>query len=70
MALTTIPGGHEIGFKATKREDNWWVGPIATFFGLMGFVVYTTWAAFQGENYWLGGEIGGVKHLTGYLSPL
>ena len=60
MALTTQPGGHEIGFKATTRQDNWWVGPAATFCGFMGFIIYTTWAAFQGEHYWHGS----------YLSPL
>ena len=42
------------------RRDAWWVQPIAVFIGLGGFVLYTTWAALQGDNYTYGP----------YLSPL
>lgn len=42
------------------RTDNWWVGPGLTFAVLSGFVVYVTWAAFQGEHY----------YADPYLSPL
>jgi hypothetical protein len=45
---------------ATTREDRWWVGPLLTFMGLSGFIIYTTWAAFQGDHYFYGS----------YLSPL
>ncbi len=41
------------------RPDAWWVQPALTFLGLSAFVVYSTWAAFQGANYRSGG----------YLSP-
>ncbi len=47
------------GFGQTKRRDAWWVQPIATFLGLSAFVIYSTWAAFQGEHY----------SFQGYLSP-
>lgn len=48
------------GFGKTARRDNWWLQPLLTFLGLGAFVVYTTWAAFQGEHY----------HFGPYLSPL
>jgi hypothetical protein len=46
-------------FGQTMRKDAWWVQPFLTFLGLSAFVVYATWAALQGENYWHGN----------YLSP-
>lgn len=47
-------------FGATRRRDRWWVVPLATFLVLGGFVVYSTWAAFQNAHYELGN----------YLSPM
>jgi hypothetical protein len=38
-------------FGATMRRDAWWASPLAVFLGLSAFVVYSTWAAFQGEHY-------------------
>ena len=37
-------------FGQTSRRDTWWVQPLLTFLGLSAFVVYSTWAAFQGEH--------------------
>ena len=51
---------HEQGFGKTSRMDNWWAQPAATFTVLSLFIVYATWAAFQGKNYWVGHH---------YLSP-
>ena len=48
------------GFAETARSDAWWLTPAAIFLGLTAFVVYATWAAFQGEHYAFGP----------YLSPL
>ena len=48
------------GFGETSRRDNWWVQPLVVFLGLSAFLVYSTWAAFQGEHYAYGG----------YLSPM
>ena len=42
------------------RTDRWWVGPLLTVLGLGTFIIYSTWAAFQGAYYWAGS----------YLSPL
>ena len=39
------------GFGKTSRRDGWWVTPLLTFLGLGSFIVYSTWAAFQGEHY-------------------
>ena len=47
------------GFGQTERRDLWWVEPLAIAIGLSGFVIYATWAAFQGNNY----------HYGPYLSP-
>ncbi|MCZ6695810.1 MAG: succinate dehydrogenase [Acidobacteria bacterium] len=60
MAQTIAVGGHPAGTAATVRSDRWWVGPLLTVLGLGGFVIYTTWAAFQGNHYYHGS----------YLSPL
>ena len=46
-------------FGATARRDAWWLQPLVVFLGLGAFVVYATWAAFQGNHY----------HFGPYLSP-
>lgn len=38
-------------FGSTSRPDNWWVQPLAVFLGFSAFIVYSTWAAFQGDHY-------------------
>ena len=48
------------GFGETTRSDLWWLKPLVVFFGLSAFVIYSTWAAFQGEFYAFGS----------YLSPM
>ena len=42
------------GFGQTARPDAWWVIPAVVFTILSAFVVYATWAAFQGEHYTYG----------------
>jgi hypothetical protein len=51
------------GFGGTTRRDLWWIKPLAVFLGLSGFVVYSTWAAFQGVNYAYG------PYLSPFYSP-
>ncbi len=46
-------------FGETTRSDTWWVKPLAILLGLSTFIVYSTWAAFQGAHY----------HSGPYLSP-
>ena len=51
------------GFGATARRDAWWAAPLAIFVGLSAFVVYATWAAFQGDHYTYG------PYLSPFYSP-
>jgi hypothetical protein len=51
------------GFGQTKRADNWWVQPVVVFFLLSAFIVYSTWAALQGQHYRFG------PYLSPFYSP-
>src|SRR6187397_703496 len=51
------------GFGQTRRRDAWWATPLAVFIGLGAFVVYATWAAFQGAHYSYG------PYLSPFYSP-
>src|SRR4026209_998696 len=44
-------------FGETMRADVWWTQPLLVFIGLSIFIVYSTWAAFQGKNYFFGNYI-------------
>ena len=46
------------------RRDAWWAQPLGTFLILGAFVVYATWAAFQGNHYEYG------PYLSPFYSPL
>jgi hypothetical protein len=48
----------------TLRRDAWWTTPLATFAAFSAFVVYATWAAFQGTDYEWG------PYLSPFYSPL
>jgi len=51
------------GFGETTRKDLWWLPSLATFIGFSAFIVYSTWAAFQGEHYRFG------PYLSPFYSP-
>lgn len=51
------------GFGQTSRKDLWWVYPLLVFLGLGAFIVYATWAAFQGDHYRFG------PYLSPFYSP-
>ena len=51
------------GFGRTARRDAWWVQPLVVFLGLSTFLVYATWAAFQGDHYTFG------PYLSPFYSP-
>jgi hypothetical protein len=36
----------------TLRIDRWWLQPVLTQFGLLAFVIYSTWVAFQNADYY------------------
>ncbi|HJQ67090.1 MAG TPA: hypothetical protein VJ816_11965 [Gemmatimonadales bacterium] len=59
MTQSTLPIPRR-GFGETARDDLWWLTPVVVFLVLSSFVVYATWAAFQGDHYRFGP----------YLSPL
>ena len=64
MSETTSPVPERLQFLETRRRDNWWVGPLATALGLLAFIVYATWAAFQGDHFIAG------PYLSPFYSPL
>ena len=61
----TIPG--DKGLFPTARTDLWWIQPLAVFMGLGTAIVYMTWAAFQGTNYYY--DVGGASYLSPLYSP-
>ena len=50
-------------FGNTTRRDLWWTQPLFTLLGLSLFIVYATWAAFQGQYYRFG------PYLSPFYSP-
>ena len=44
-------------FGQTMRRDVWWLQPLLVFSGLSIFILYSTWAAFQGRNYFFGNYV-------------
>src|SRR5436853_4332014 len=50
-------------FGETLRTDAWWLQPLVVFLGLSIFIVYSTWAAFQGTHYTFG------PYLSPFYSP-
>ncbi len=50
-------------FGETSRPDHWWVQPLLVFLGLSSFIVYSTWAAFQGQHFRFG------PYLSPFYSP-
>jgi len=59
-------GGYKEGLFQTNRSDYWWIEPTLTGTGFLCFVIYTTWAMFQGNYYWWSN---GSEGFGGYLSP-
>jgi hypothetical protein len=53
------PGRARVETK-TLRQDRWWLPPLVTFVVFSLFVIYATWRAFSGSDY----------YSTPYLSPL
>ena len=51
------------GFGKTERRDAWWLEPLLVVIGLLGFIIYSTWAAFQPNNYEFG------PYLSPFFSP-
>ena len=64
MTTSTLSGGYRTGLGATLRTDKWWVEPLWTGVGFLLFVLYSTWAALQGNHYFFGG------YLSPFYSPV
>jgi hypothetical protein len=47
----------------TLREDRWWAYPLATFVVFTAFIVYATWRAFSGDNFY------SAPYLSPFYSP-
>jgi hypothetical protein len=50
-------------FGQTLRRDAWWAQSLLVFLGLSAFILYATWAAFQGDHYTWG------PYLSPFYSP-
>ena len=59
-----VIGGHADGFGKTHRTDAWKGGPLITLLVFLTFVVYTTWAALQGNHYYAD------PYLSPFYSPV
>jgi hypothetical protein len=59
-----VIGGHAEGFAKTARTDDWKSGPAITLVVFLTFVVYTTWAALQGNHYYAD------PYLSPFYSPV
>ena len=64
MAQLFSDGGHPEGFAAGRRTDRWWLPVTATVGVLSMFAIYATWAAFQGEHYYV------HPYLSPFYSPV
>ena len=59
-----VIGGHAEGFGKTHRTDDWKGGPAITLVVFLTFIVYTTWAALQGNHYYY------APYLSPFYSPV
>ncbi|MEQ1909493.1 MAG: succinate dehydrogenase, partial [Vicinamibacterales bacterium] len=64
MSVSTAPVRLTVRrFGETTRQDTWWIQPLVVFLGFSTFIVYSTWAAFQGTHYTYG------PYLSPFYSP-
>jgi hypothetical protein len=61
-------GRRRLKLGETVQKGPWWLPSLLTFLGLSAFIVYSTWAALQGVNYWFAG--GGAHYLSPMYSPV
>lgn len=64
MTHAPLPLAPARRFGETARRDAWWVQSAVTFLVFATFIVYSTWAAFQGTHYEYG------PYLSPFYSPL
>jgi hypothetical protein len=61
--MSSTQGLRRAAFTHTMRRDAWWVQPVLVILGFGAFIVYSTWAAFQGDHYTFG------PYLSPFYSP-
>ncbi len=61
QAISTLP---KRTFGQTSRVDAWWATPVTVLLALSAFILYSTWAAFQGDHYTFG------NYLSPFYSPV
>jgi len=66
MADSAIAFRNKPTFLQHLRTDNWWLESALVLGVLLSFIIYSTWAAWQGEYYWWSN---GTEGFGGYLSP-
>jgi len=69
MNASPLHGGHKNGLGVTSRTDKWWYEAAWTGGGFLIFVIYTTWAALQGQHYFVG-DADGYGYLSPFYSPI
>ncbi|MCC6660437.1 MAG: succinate dehydrogenase [Phycisphaerales bacterium] len=62
MSMADVQLPQQRRFGETKRLGAWWLPSLLVFLGFAAFIVYSTWAALQGQHYFVPG--------THYLSPM
>lgn len=65
--MTSVSLPIKRSFGETMRRGAWWAYPLLVFIVLSAFVLYSTWAAFQGAHYFFGGD--GAHYLSPFYSP-
>jgi hypothetical protein len=66
QANIELPQRRPLG--STSRTGAWWLSPLLVFLGLGAFIIYGTWAAFQGNHYFV--HLGGADYLSPFYSPV
>ncbi|HJP35044.1 MAG TPA: succinate dehydrogenase [Gammaproteobacteria bacterium] len=62
--MAYVGGLKQTPFGKTSRTDAWWLQSAIVFTVFTTFIVYSTWAAYQGANYYWG------PYLSPFYSPL
>ncbi|MBC7834098.1 MAG: succinate dehydrogenase [Phycisphaerales bacterium] len=68
MSRADIPLPQPRGLGQTARTDAWWVQPLVVLLGFGAFIMYSTWAALQGNHFFV--HEGGANYLSPFYSPL
>ena len=68
--MSSTEGLRRAGFLHTMRRDAWWVQPVLVILGFGAFIVYSTWAAFQGNQVDIAlAEAGDLTFVVVLISP-